>query len=159
MRTEPFRFRHVSNAFRLLGSGELEIIEASVNEVAIVSNAFRLLGSGERLNRSGVQKRVLKGLKCLSAFGFWGTGASRRQSRQRSPPSQMPFGFWVLGNYRAGIQQRCVRDDVSNAFRLLGSGEPQDNDLGLEGYALQSQMPFGFWVLGNSSHQKQTNGS
>ena len=39
-----------------------------------VSNAFRLLGSGGRIIAAKVYSEPLTSLKCLSAFGFWGTG-------------------------------------------------------------------------------------
>ena len=62
-------------------------------------------------------------LKCLSAFGFWGTehtpDAGKRHSKSRLK-CLSAFGFW-------GTQQRdditCANCQVSNAFRLLGSGE------------------------------------
>ena len=38
---------------------------------------------------------------------------------------------------------------VSNAFRLLGSGEPIVGEAGTLKVPASSQMPFGFWVLGN----------
>jgi len=38
---------------------------------------------------------------------------------------------------------------VSNAFRLLGSGE-LSMPLGPVFFPFGSQMPFGFWVLGNT---------
>ena len=65
------------------------------------------------------------GLKCLSAFGFWGTLATALEGVVKSPASQMPFGFWVLGN--SAVQSR------------LYDG------------TFPSQMPFGFWVLGNKT--------
>ena len=37
--------------------------------------------------------------------------------------SQMPFGFWVLGNVDHGHLPNAEIRQVSNAFRLLGSGE------------------------------------
>ena len=42
----------VSNAFRLLGSGELPRIYEMFLAARAVSNAFRLLGSGELLSQS-----------------------------------------------------------------------------------------------------------
>ena len=89
----------VSNAFRLLGSGELKSIVArkrfylfesqmpfgfwvlgnpgfaKCGEVAeiYVSNAFRLLGSGELVKGIYGSEGLKISLKCLSAFGFWGT--------------------------------------------------------------------------------------
>ena len=38
--------------------------------------------------------------------------------------SQMPFGFWVLGNLPFAGGRDLSHGPVSNAFRLLGSGEP-----------------------------------
>ena len=35
----------------------------------------------------------------------------------------MPFGFWVLGNASEILCALGIRQRVSNAFRLLGSGE------------------------------------
>ena len=40
-----------------------------------------------------------QGLKCLSAFGFWGTVATRNVRALARHRSQMPFGFWVLGDF------------------------------------------------------------
>ena len=89
--------RRVSNAFRLLGSGELLAGQYESALPQAVSNAFRLLGSGERIPSSG------------------GTNTAH-------PASQMPFGFWVLGNILFLCEVGRVHG-VSNAFRLLGSGE------------------------------------
>ena len=62
----------VSNAFRLLGSGERLILGKRERSSFLVSNAFRLLGSGEqRLPQVSATEHFR--LKCLSAFGFWGT--------------------------------------------------------------------------------------
>ena len=63
----------VSNAFRLLGSGEHTFVPEFKYKDEAVSNAFRLLGSGELSMK--IQKQTFTG-------GM----------------SQMPFGFWVLGN-------------------------------------------------------------
>ena len=62
-------------------------------------------------------------LKCLSAFGFWGTHGIARSIGANLSLSQMPFGFWVLGNDEAEVRRVVERIVVSNAFRLLGSGE------------------------------------
>ena len=64
-------------------------------------------------------------LKCLSAFGFWGTVPKQSNFIAESWGSQMPFGFWVLGNVQSGIS--------------------------IQAFVIESQMPFGFWVLGNQS--------
>jgi len=63
----------VSNAFRLLGSGEPLLLKWRPCVVFPVSNAFRLLGSGEQDQQKMKNRWEQKGLKCLSAFGFWGT--------------------------------------------------------------------------------------
>ena len=86
----------VSNAFRLLGSGELNASIGELKKKESVSNAFRLLGSGEQLY-DFLEAGELPSLKCLSAFGFWGTPHAGGNRAARGP-SQMPFGFWVLGN-------------------------------------------------------------
>ena len=119
-------------------------------------------------------KRCESGLKCLSAFGFWGTrtlfgtltrlfpesqmpfgfwvlgnGSHLRCLRARRRGSQMPFGFWVLGNACENEACSCYFIPVSNAFRLLGSGERIFVLMQARDASLLSQMPFGFWVLGN----------
>ena len=63
----------VSNAFRLLGSGEPGGWWQKTSPIGAVSNAFRLLGSGERQPSAWRASPRRSGLKCLSAFGFWGT--------------------------------------------------------------------------------------
>ena len=63
----------VSNAFRLLGSGERKTLIPSDLQDLQVSNAFRLLGSGERKSQQFGKRPSVWSLKCLSAFGFWGT--------------------------------------------------------------------------------------
>ena len=72
---EQNNLRRVSNAFRLLGSGERIWAGRSPRRHEDgVSNAFRLLGSGGpdgELLLTGKLSGL--GLKCLSAFGFWGT--------------------------------------------------------------------------------------
>ena len=67
----------VSNAFRLLGSGELAPVTSRVFHLPLVSNAFRLLGSGEQEGAEMITIDEAAGLKCLSAFGFWGTQTQR----------------------------------------------------------------------------------
>ena len=125
------------------------------------------------------------GLKCLSAFGFWGTALGTAEAYKAIHRSQMPFGFWVLGNGENAMKARrpfsvsnafrllgsgelgggaeqTMKIHVSNAFRLLGSGERITDEAALE-IAKRSQMPFGFWVLGNGPLQihwlKVSNGS
>jgi len=66
--------RYVSNAFRLLGSGELVNVGDEADKLETLSQmpfGFWVLGNSKRkpLNR----RKSLKSLKCLSAFGFWGT--------------------------------------------------------------------------------------
>ena len=50
---------------------------------------------------------------------------------------------------------RVPANRVSNAFRLLGSGE-LSMPLGPVFFPFGSQMPFGFWVLGNASQENTT---
>ena len=110
----------VSNAFRLLGSGE-QFLQNNCLQVICVSNAFRLLGSGEpSLTNSPSGK--WRGLKCLSAFGFWGT-------------------------CRCWNQTQHNKQRVSNAFRLLGSGEHGSGQI-VEAQrlvGLKCLSAFGFW--------------
>ena len=165
----------VSNAFRLLGSGELKPQSLLLAGHSHVSNAFRLLGSGEphpkRGKRKGREKsqmpfgfwvlgntashnyqfNSLAGLKCLSAFGFWGTATTKTKNQNEKMKSQMPFGFWVLGNPNhqhshensSHPSLKCL-----SAFGFWGTWFPQSRYLTTAGL---SQMPFGFWVLGNFS--------
>ena len=115
----------VSNAFRLLGSGEQADAMLDRKDWSFESQmpfGFWVLGNHEGiLCGSGC---YYLGLKCLSAFGFWGTGCIWIELGQPYQQSQMPFGFWVLGN-------------ASNP--QVASG------------VQRSQMPFGFWVLGNET--------
>ena len=67
------------------------------------------------------------GLKCLSAFGFWGTAQVEEYLLQHLL-SQMPFGFWVLGD-------QSQHDSVIAMIP-------------------RSQMPFGFWVLGDTAPRR-----
>ena len=116
---------------------------------SIVSNAFRLLGSGELLHWMPLPYPPGEGLKCLSAFGFWGTkhNTTSYSEAQHRLKCLSAFGFWgtitTLRDLRSKVR-------VSNAFRLLGSWEltpyqsvPKSSKL--------SQMPFGFWVLGDGT--------
>ena len=123
----PARADPVSNAFRLLGSGELgQRTGQSRATCYAVSNAFRLLGSGEPKagKMEPCQKKMR--LKCLSAFGFWGT----RQVLGEALKAEFglkclsAFGFWGTLHARVGV---ILHDSLS-------------------------QMPFGFWVLGNSAN-------
>ena len=111
----PFGFWVLGNGMRL----------RNVLSLSAVSNAFRLLGSGEP--------------------------SSRRATPAPSLGSQMPFGFWVLGNHGKSKKSARQRAQVSNAFRLLGSGEPMMFVCRTRNPPTLSQMPFGFWVLGNCS--------
>ena len=111
-----------------------------------VSNAFRLLGSGEHRQR---YRHRQQGVESQMPFGFWVLGNHQTRLKPFEPPdaSQMPFGFWVLGNTQQ--HDKYIHTiDVSNAFRLLGSGERLFFDVP-RFVSLLSQMPFGFWVLGN----------
>ena len=87
-----------------------------------VSNAFRLLGSGERGTRSPKPRSQRRSLKCLSAFGFWGTERNLPKGKFINSVSN---AFRLLGSGersdRGGAHPPVVV--VSNAFRLLGSGE------------------------------------
>ena len=84
----------VSNAFRLLGSGEPSYSKIVSDLTRLVSNAFRLLGSGEPRPRSNDRASV------SNAFRLLGSGERQgsRQGQVSQGRSQMPFGFWVLGN-------------------------------------------------------------
>ena len=85
----------VSNAFRLLGSGELWREMRITNLRKSVSNAFRLLGSGEPPSLARDAGSFL-GLKCLSAFGFWGTEYYNRNEMAQKLRLKClsAFGFW-----------------------------------------------------------------
>ena len=88
----------VSNAFRLLGSGEPIVGEAGTLKVPASSQmpfGFWVLGNPPQKKN---QSKKNESLKCLSAFGFWGTPIHRQYTN-------------------------LSRRSVSNAFRLLGSGE------------------------------------
>ena len=89
----------------------------------IVSNAFRLLGSGEQEKRQSESKDSNSRLKCLSAFGFWGTKKPTYLSPL--PSKQVSNAFRLLGSGEQDFAPitRGASDPVSNAFRLLGSGE------------------------------------
>ena len=93
----------VSNAFRLLGSGERHHLFCVCLCSTQVSNAFRLLGSGEHPSRNTACPSESPRLKCLSAFGFWGTDIRDEVDDEGFGASQMPFGFWVLGNLQQAI--------------------------------------------------------
>ena len=153
--------------------GDYNQTKRYLSEFIRVSNAFRLLGSGERRRRYGYQFSCWQRLKCLSAFGFWGT---RKDSFKASKKTLVSNAFRLLGSgeltRRANLQPLCLvsnafrllgsgepweafanachRRNVSNAFRLLGSGEPGQTPNGIFSNTHKSQMPFGFWVLGNA---------
>ena len=81
--------------FWVLGNIRYEQEAEEVKFLSQMPFGFWVLGNA---TASGAVASTLPlSLKCLSAFGFWGT---RRQ--QGNPEvlreSQMPFGFWVLGN-------------------------------------------------------------
>jgi len=164
----------VSNAFRLLGSGELSMPLGPVFFPfgSQMPFGFWVLGNSAWKNPPYRQPiclkflsafgfwgtiikktdggRVMASLKFLSAFGFWGTLSSHKLSKiaalslkflsafgfwgtedgtievpagGQSLKCLSAFGFWgtaeALGS---GIKKASI---VSNAFRLLGSGEPQ----------------------------------
>ena len=87
-------------------------------------------------------------LKCLSAFGFWGT----RQVLGEALKAEFglkclsAFGFWGTDKSKRKL---TAEQAVSNAFRLLGSGELRQRAEKTKDEGDESQMPFGFWVLGN----------
>ena len=164
----------VSNAFRLLGSGEPKGFAQRILKALWVSNAFRLLGSGERITELEAQGYKVTSLKCLSAFGFWGTLRAKSGSMIKISGLKClsAFGFW--GTRTRIVSVVCVRaclkclsafgfwgtrgsplssqvcNRVSNAFRILGSGERKSDSRHVFLHTGRSQMPFGFWVLGNS---------
>ena len=114
----------VSNAFRLLGSGELSMPLGPVFFPFGSQMPFGFWVLGNSPNRSNTAPQG--SLKCLSAFGFWGTQPNKKKGLRRFP--------------------------VSNAFRLLGSGEQLgEHEARLK--LTRSQMPFGFWVLGNQKKE------
>ena len=115
-----------------------------------VSNAFRLLGSGERLAGAASHPDTPRGLKCLSAFGFWGTH-THKTSPPQPPPSQMPFGFWVLGNAVSDIVRDAIELQSLKCLSAFGFWGTTTYTRVTSVRLLVSQMPFGFWVLGNHS--------
>ena len=88
----------VSNAFRLLGSGERCGTHYPLRQGNRVSNAFRLLGSGEL--KGSVEATASEAVAVSNAFRLLGSG-------------ELPRIYEMFLAARA----------VSNAFRLLGSGE------------------------------------
>ena len=62
------------------------------------------------------------GLKCLSAFGFWGTKSFPQGQVWRHNVSNA-FRLLGSGEPKNGRWMRGEGMRVSNAFRLLGSGE------------------------------------
>ena len=89
-------------------------------------------------------------------FGFWvlGNYSTEAELEQDDAESQMPFGFWVLGNAGHDHPSHAPKGGVSNAFRLLGSGEPSGTCRRASS-STASQMPFGFWVLGNAQTEAE----
>ena len=84
-------------------------------------------------------------------FGFWvlGNKKSMAKGRRDKIMSQMPFGFWVLGNFLRRRQlkiQRSLSLKCLSAFGFWGTSEIHFN---IQRITETSQMPFGFWVLGN----------
>ena len=138
----------VSNAFRLLGSGEhtLKATESNLRSPrSQMPFGFWVLGNHS--TTTTISSTAQSRLKCLSAFGFWGT--TRIYKTPHPPPPRLKclsaFGFWGT---EVRIAELVFESGVSNAFRLLGSGEPETGRETVR-RVYQSQMPFGFWVLGN----------
>ena len=92
---------------------------------------FWVLGNAQgRKNGKGLLR---SSLKCLSAFGFWGTPGTTHTAFVQFE-SQMPFGFWVLGDCDRPNDYCHAWNTVSNAFRLLGSGGREE---------IQTELNFG----------------
>ena len=53
------------------------------------------------------------------------------------------------------MQRPMAWQSVSNAFRLLGSGERGKRETKVVTNRDLSQMPFGFWVLGNTQYKPE----
>ena len=166
---ELFTILSVSNAFRLLGSGELKVVTINGREknLSQMPFGFWVLGNWSAAARA---KALRLCLKCLSAFGFWGTG--RRTDYRTSKPRLKclsAFGFWgtyerptyrvrkmrvsnafrLLGSGELLVRLAgpCLEQGVSNAFRLLGSGEPGSNGCTQhrKNKSLKCLSAFGFW--------------
>ena len=144
---EPKLFGCVSNAFRLLGSGE-QVEGQTIELPNHVSNAFRLLGSGEHDLKPNKPTKPTKRLKCLSAFGFWGTPCPSSAVKQSKSGLKClsAFGFWGTEYFLDGVQVDKSSLKCLSAFGFWGTSQ-NDRATLLAGAA--SQMPFGFWVLGN----------
>ena len=105
---------------------------------------FWVLGNA----REGIAIRAAleEGLKCLSAFGFWGTRESEEQGKAQPGGLKClsAFGFWGTSSW---VETRRLHDGmVSNAFRLLGSGELRVDTKGWAGLpGLKCLSAFGFW--------------
>ena len=84
-------------------------------------------------------------------FGFWVLGNPVTIDGVTLPVSRVSNAFRLLGSGERGqIMSATIRhSSVSNAFRLLGSGEQKFSDEIASRIQCGSQMPFGFWVLGN----------
>ena len=99
--TPKLGYKVINNSLKCLSAfgfwGTLIMSASILPADCHVSNAFRLLGSGELTNAEIETMWMMPSLKCLSAFGFWGTAKSEAKAKAKKA--------------------------VSNAFRLLGSGE------------------------------------
>ena len=117
-----------------------------------VSNAFRLLGSGER--SLGWAMAWPMNIMSQMPFGFWVLGNSSNALMSATPLPSVSNAFRLLGSGElrlSALQSKSTSATVSNAFRLLGSGEPTWNSRKPPQPSAASQMPFGFWVLGNAT--------
>ena len=139
----------VSNAFRLLGSGEpIHWGKVSSGERGESQMPFGFWVLGNSLVKFAMTGKKLTCLKCLSAFGFWGTSLWGTGSVVQDSLSQMPFGFWVLGNLTAissNVKTGPIRLKCLSAFGFWGTDVLIKHNID----KAKSQMPFGFWVLGN----------
>ena len=81
-------------------------------------------------------------------FGFWvlGNRAAKPEGLSGWIRSQMPFGFWVLGNAARVCLAALHIWQVSNAFRLLGSGELKPSTISNASYGAVSNA---FRLLGS----------
>ena len=114
-------------------------------------SAFGFWGTFPRV---GGPTQLIPRLKCLSAFGFWGTSGGNRHSVEVSLCLKClsAFGFW--GTVPCAINCLTSPIGVSNAFRLLGSGEPVNKET-RKSFALAKRLKclsaFGFWGTGRES--------
>ena len=92
-------------------------------------------------------------LKCLSAFGFWGTEKPRRWCNMLtlSLKCLSAFGFWGTVVSRSA-QFLSDESQMPFGFWVLGNLKSRWNGSTLPN--LMSQMPFGFWVLGNTQRHE-----